>query len=162
VNSPRPLCSSAPPLLRSPAPLPLRSPAPSLPCTLHLIPNFEFRQIGAFAGGVVVVVEVVQPDDGIAPGQQRLGHVAADEAGGAGDEDGFAQGAASRMLESGDGRWKGASLRPLLSSLSGWPGIADFAHAGSGRNPELPLPPLRASEPSMLQPAQLSEPTSLS
>jgi len=47
----------------------------------------DFFQIGTLAGGVVVVVQVVQADDRVAALEQRLGDVTADEAGGAGDED---------------------------------------------------------------------------
>ena len=49
---------------------------------------------GAFQGGIVVAVEVVEPENAVAAFFEGKGAVAADEASGAGDEDGEAVGAA--------------------------------------------------------------------
>jgi hypothetical protein len=46
----------------------------------------EARQARLLEGDVVVVVDHVEADDGLAPLEQALGDVVADEAGGAGDE----------------------------------------------------------------------------
>ena len=53
---------------------------------LRAWPFLNARQTGLFECGVVVVVEVVEPHHGIAPGQEPLAHEVADEAGCAGDE----------------------------------------------------------------------------
>ena len=46
----------------------------------------ETRQPRLLEGDVVVVVQVVETDDRIAPRQQYLGHVRTDETGGTGDQ----------------------------------------------------------------------------
>ena len=50
----------------------------------------QLVEIGAFVGRGVIVVEVVNADHAVAALQQGVRDMAADEAGGAGDEDGFA------------------------------------------------------------------------
>ena len=53
---------------------------------LRARPFLNARQAGLFECGVVIVVEVVEPHHGIAPGQEPLAHEVANEAGCAGDE----------------------------------------------------------------------------
>src|SRR4029079_10128211 len=43
-------------------------------------------EVGELVGAIVVVVEAVDAEDGVAVGEQRLGELRSDEAGAAGDE----------------------------------------------------------------------------
>lgn len=66
----------------------------------------ELGEAGVFEGGVVVVVEVVEADDGVAAVEQAGSGVEADEAGGAGDQDGGA-GGGRVVRRAGHGRSRG-------------------------------------------------------
>ena len=76
--------------------------------------GLHLRQILFMAGG-----EVVQPDDALVEQEQGLDQVAADEAGGAGDEPGFRLGAKLRLQRVERGHYSLQSAKPAASTAAG-------------------------------------------